>query len=141
MARPGSDVEVLDQARAGHDREMATIDVEDASLIVTMEGADKLWALRSRLEIPLAHVRGARADPTFARDHGYQGLKLGGARVPGVITAGTFRQGGAWVFWDVHDPDQAVVIDLADERYTRLVIGIDDPESAAAGIQEACGRA
>jgi hypothetical protein len=32
------------------------------------------------------------------------------------------------VFWDVHDPAGAVVIHLADERYARLVIGVDDPK-------------
>ncbi len=116
---------------------MATVAVENASLVVTMEGADKLWALRSRLEMLLAHVSGIRADPTFAHDHRYDGFKAGGARIPGVLTAGTFNQQGDWVFWDVHDPDQAVVIDLVDERYTRLVVGVDDPEATVALVEQA----
>ncbi|MGH7747958.1 MAG: hypothetical protein ACREQ5_24835, partial [Candidatus Dormibacteria bacterium] len=73
---------------------------------------------------------GARADPAFAREHSLEGLKLGGARIPGVITAGTFHQKGDRVFWDVHDPDRVVVVELADERYARLVVGVDDPAAA-----------
>ena len=116
---------------------MATINVEGDKLVVTMEGADKLWALRSRLDIPLAHVSDVRADATFARDHRYDGVKAGGARIPGVLTAGTFRQHGDWVFWDLHDPDRAVVIDLTDERYARLVVGVDDPPTTVARIEAA----
>ena len=37
---------------------MVDISVHDALATFEVEGADKLWALRSRLEIPLAHIRG-----------------------------------------------------------------------------------
>jgi hypothetical protein len=42
---------------------MAQVQIEGDDLIVEMEGLDKLWALKSRLVIPLANVRGATADP------------------------------------------------------------------------------
>ena len=60
-----------------------------------------------------------------------------GTYVPGVITAGTFYQDGKRVFWDVHDPEKAVVIDLHDERYNELVVQVADPESAVRLIQNA----
>jgi hypothetical protein len=53
----------------------------------------------------------------------------------GVITAGTFYQEGERVFWDVHDPEKTVVIQLGDERYARLVIEVDDPRATVAAIQ------
>jgi hypothetical protein len=34
----------------------ASISISRDSLVVDIEGADKLWALKSRLAIPLAHV-------------------------------------------------------------------------------------
>jgi hypothetical protein len=40
-------------------------------------------------------------------------------------------------FWDVHDLERALIIDLADERYDRLVIEVDDPRATAAGINQA----
>jgi len=60
-----------------------------------------------------------------------------GTNVPGVITAGTFYQDGKRVFWDVHDPNKTIVIDLHDERYNELVVEVDDPQAAVALIQSA----
>ena len=42
---------------------MAKVHIDGDSLIVEIEGSDKLWALKSRLIIPLANVLGATADP------------------------------------------------------------------------------
>ena len=98
-------------------------------------GFDKLWSLKSRLEIPLAHVRGATADPGVAHDRG--GWRGPGTYVPGVLTAGTFHQDGDRVFWDVHDPAQAIIVELDDERYQRLVVQVDDPKSTAETINRA----
>ena len=112
---------------------MAQVSIEGGDLIVEMEGWDKLWALKSRLTIPLSNVRGATADPGMAREP--KGWKLAGSQVPGVITAGSFRQDGERVFWDVHDPAKAVVIELADERFARLVIEVPDPAETVSLIE------
>ena len=40
------------------------------------------------------------------------------------------------VFWDVHDPDKAIAIDLRDEHYGHLVIEVDDPEREIGRIQQ-----
>jgi hypothetical protein len=106
------------------------------ALVVHVRGMDQLWALKSRLEIPLAHVVGAEVDPEIAREW-HKGIRAGGTHVPGVITAGTFYQDGERVFWDVHDPDKTVVIHLKDERYTRLVIEVENPHATAVAIQGA----
>jgi hypothetical protein len=106
------------------------------ALVVHGQGMDRLWALKSRLEIPLAHLVGAEVDPQVARGW-HKGIRAGGTHVPGVITAGTFYQEDERVFWDVHDPERAIVIHLKDERYAKLVIEVDNPASTAAAIQGA----
>jgi hypothetical protein len=116
---------------------MARVEVAGEQLTVQLEGMDKLWTFKSRLEIPLAHVTDAEADPEVVR--GWKGWRGPGAQVPGVIVAGTFHHQGDRVFWDVHDPAKAVVIHLADERYARLVIGVDDPAATVAAIRRALG--
>jgi hypothetical protein len=50
-----------------------------------VEGLDKLWALKSRLEIPLAHIRGPRLDPVAARGW-WHGVRAPGTYLPGVVT-------------------------------------------------------
>lgn len=112
---------------------MAHVHIEDEKLIIEMEGLDKLWSLRSRLEIPLGNVRGATADPGIVSEP--KGVRAPGTHVPGVITAGTFHIDGERVFWDVHDPAKAVVIELADERYARLVVQVADPRDTVARIE------
>ena len=42
---------------------------------------------------------------------------------------------GEEVFWDVHDPEKTVVIRLKDEKYSRLVVKVDDPPATVADIQ------
>jgi hypothetical protein len=114
---------------------MAQVHIEDGMLVVEIEGLDKLWALKSRLEIPLVNVRGATADPGIVKEP--KGVRAPGAHVPGVVTAGTFHIEGERVFWDVHDPTKAVVIELADERYARLVIQVADPDDTVAQVEHA----
>ncbi|MFJ2775761.1 hypothetical protein [Kitasatospora sp. NPDC087315] len=106
---------------------MAHVSVSNGLLVVEIEGLDRLWAVKSRIEIPLGNVRGATLDPGILREP--KGVKAGGTYFPGLITAGTFRSGGEWVFWDVKNPARAVVIELADERYSRLIVEVDDPHA------------
>jgi hypothetical protein len=92
--------------------------------------------LKSSLEIPLAHIAEIRADPTIA--HGWwQGLRMPGTNIPGVLTAGTFYHDGKRVFWDVHNPENTVVIELKDERYNELIVEVADPKTAVNLVQAA----
>lgn len=117
---------------------MARISIEGEDLVVEIEGLDKLWALKSRLVIPLVNVRGATADPGMIKEP--KGIRAPGAHVPGVITAGTFHIDGERVFWDVHDGTRAVVIELADQRYARLVVEVADPPAAVAFVEKSITR-
>lgn len=122
---------------------MAGIELTPTLLIVHVTGLDQLWALKSRLEIPLIHVRRVDVAEETAREglHGaWKGLRLPGTSVPGVIAAGSFYSHGEWVFWDVHDPDKAIVIELTGEQYTRLVIQVDDPATVIVAIRQALAR-
>jgi hypothetical protein len=118
---------------------VAEVEVTENALIVHVRGMDRLWALKSRLEIPLSHLVGAEVDPGLARKW-HKGIRAGGTHVPGVITAGTFYQEDERVFWDVHDPVKTVVIQLRDERYARLVIEVENPSAMAAAIQAVPGE-
>ena len=118
---------------------LISIDSERRLLTAEFQGLDKLWTLKSRLEIPLAHVRGATHDPGIAREP--KGIRVAGTYLPGVITAGRFRHDGERLFWDVKNPAKAVVIELADaESYDRLVIEVDDPRATVALIEQSIAR-
>ena len=46
---------------------MVEISISGETLHVEVKGLDKLWSFKSRLEIPVAHIRAVRADTSIAR--------------------------------------------------------------------------
>ncbi len=119
---------------------MTELSVSDGKLIVEVKGWDKLWSLRSHLAIPVVDVVRVYADPEIAQ-HWWKGLRLAGTHVPGIIAAGTFYQHGDWVFWDVHNPEKAVVVELRHERYAKLIVEVENPSETVSAIQTKLARA
>lgn len=115
---------------------MVELSIGEGKLMLHVRGADKLWSFKSSLEIQLVHIAAVRADPEVARGW-WHGIRMPGTNLPGMIIAGTFYQDGKRVFWDVHDPEKTIVIDLHDERFNQLVVEVADPESAVKLIQNA----
>jgi hypothetical protein len=115
---------------------MVDLIISGGNLVVHVRGADQLWAFKSSLEIPLVHIANIKADPAIA--HGWwHGIRMPGTNVPGVLTAGTFYQDGRRVFWDVHNPDNTVVIELKDGRYQELIVEVADPKAAVELVKAA----
>lgn len=118
---------------------MVNVSVLDGRAVFQVEGRDQLWALRSRLEIPLTHITAAEFDPAQVGTW-WHGWKLVGTDVPGLFAAGTFYYHHELVFWDVHDPSLAVIISLDHERYKKLIVEVEDPEDVVRRIREALPR-
>lgn len=118
---------------------MVEVSINGDKLLLEVKGLDKLWALKSRLEIPLAHVAGVHVNTKSINDW-WMGLRMPGTHLPGVIAAGTFYQDGKRVFWDVHDPNKAIAIELNDERYNTLIIEVADTDSVMSLIRSSIGR-
>jgi hypothetical protein len=95
------------------------------TMILEVEGMHKLWAFRSRIEVPAADVIAVRLDPRAASLP--QGKRSPGTHLPGKITAGTFVEEGRTTFWDVKNPQDALVIDLKNPTYQRFVVEVEDP--------------
>lgn len=118
---------------------MARVSIDDDRLTVELLGLHKLWAFKKRISVPLAHVRGATVDPGMV--HEPKGLRAPGLHVPGVAVIGTFHRDGSKHFWDVRNRTDAIVIELADEDYSRLIVDVDDPRSVVDAINRAAPRA
>lgn len=107
-------------------------------LVVSMRGWDRLWTLRRRIDVPLAHVRGATADPGVHRESA--GVRAPGTYLPKVITAGTYYKDGERTFWNLRGSQEAVVVELTGERFARLVLGVPDARAAAERIERSLSR-
>jgi hypothetical protein len=118
---------------------MVHISSEGGKLMLAVEGWDKLWAFKSRLEIPQENIRSVRADPKVAKGL-WKGIRAPGTHLPGVIIAGTYYQKGQRIFWDVKDPQKTIVIELSDERYNQLIVEVEDPTRAVLEIQGMISR-
>ena len=66
-------------------------------------------------------------------------MKVWGANLPGVITAGTFYRKGRVVFYDTHKPENTIVVDIDHEDYDQLILQVRDPEWAVKTITDAVG--
>ena len=118
---------------------MVEITIENSKMSVKVEGADRLWSLKSHLEIPLEHVAEARMDAETA-SRWFEGLRIGGTGIPGVFKAGTYLDKDGRVFWDVRHPEKTVVIKLLGGLYKELIVEVENPESVAAMINDAISK-
>jgi len=114
---------------------MATITIDAGQVSISMSRLDRILALKGELTIPLEHITGITIRPEEARSW-FHGLRIG-TSIPGVLIAGTFYTGDGKVFYDVHNPEQTIAIELQDDSYQRVIVQVDDPETTAALIAAA----
>ena len=115
---------------------MVDIQIEGDKAVFEVEGWDKMWAVKSRVEIPLARIKGAHTDPHPAMGW-FDGLKLAGTGLPNIFKAGTFYQQGGLIFWDVSHPEKTIVVELDHEHYSKLIVEVADTDAAVRMIREA----
>src|SRR5687767_6026210 len=114
---------------------MPTIELTESELILHLGFWEKLVAVHGSLRIPLAHVRGATEDPGYFTAN--MGLRAPGTYLPGIIAAGTYYHQGDRQFVYMTRRSHPVVIELAGERWARIVIGVAEARATAARINAA----
>jgi hypothetical protein len=107
------------------------VSIEGDVAVLQVQGFDKLWAFRSRLEIPLAHIVDAEINHEQV-GRWWHGVKVMGTELPGLFAAGTFYYHGELVFWDVRNLANAVILSLDHERYKKLIVEVPDPAATVA---------
>jgi len=102
---------------------MASLRVSTDTIEVRFTRVEKLLGLVRDLDVPLsAVVSVVLADKGVTA---VRGIRAPGLGVPGVRLIGTWRGQGRTLVSVTRD-QPAVVIDLGDQRYARLIIGADD---------------
>ena len=105
-------------------------------IVITMRGADTVWALRRSIRLPRRGLLRAQvADLSSLRP---SGLRLPGTEIPGVLRAGSYGRAPNRDFWDVRTGPQVLVLTLADGlRYRRIVVQPRDLDAALAALPQA----
>ncbi len=120
---------------------MTNIELTEDKLLLTVRGFDVILALKKHLEVALAHVKGAEVGVApAARERLKSSLRLPGTYLPGIITAGSYREDGRWMFWDVHSGEQAITIWIEHERYDAIIVDVDEPAAAVEKIRARLGE-
>lgn len=109
---------------------MVHIEKESGNFVFEVQGMHKVWALKSRLTIPAAHI----ANVYTATDEmkNFFAFRMMGTRIPGLITAGSFVAQEGCIFCDIMHRDKCIVVELRDEHYDKLVIEVEDVQEAIA---------
>ena len=109
---------------------MAEVLILDSSIKVKMSFSETIGALQRSFEIPLQNVRGATTDNSYIKPGWENGLgfRSPGTGFPGLIAEGTFRKNGQKVLSLWRRGQQVVVIELANSKWDRLVIGSNDAD-------------
>jgi len=115
---------------------MTTVTLENDILTVTIEGFDRFFALRNKVQVHANHIVQV-GQATDKAKKWLQGIRLGGSHIPGVISAGIFYERGGLVFWDVHHADNAIFIALKNEQFKELVIEVRNPAEVLEMIKKA----
>jgi hypothetical protein len=118
---------------------MVTVRVEGGNAIFEVEASHKLWALKSRIELPLTHIKQVYIDPEPPMGW-LDGLNLMGTDLPHYFRAGTFWLHGSWAFFDVRHPEKTIVVELENEHYAKLIVEVEDPQATVQMLQEHLNR-
>ena len=114
---------------------MPVLELTKDELVVHLRLWEAVASLQKSIRIPLTHVRGATADD------GYRGRELGlrapGTGLPGILHAGTFYKDGDRQFVFIARKTHPVVIELANEKWRRIVLGVEDARRTAAAVSAA----
>lgn len=114
---------------------MTTIHLADDTLSVRLTRRERLAGLLRDVDVPLAAVRDVGVVPDGAA--AARGLRSPGLGLPGVRLVGTWRGRGHRALVVVHGRRPAVRIRLEGERWTELLLGVEDPHATAAAVRRA----
>ena len=104
---------------------MVSLTSEDSTFIFEIKGWHKIWALESKIRVTKEQIIKAyqnKEEFTF-----WKGFRMPGTEIPGYIAAGTFYKKGR-NFWDVMNKNKAIIIELNNHYYKRLIIEVENPE-------------
>jgi len=116
---------------------MASVVREGEELVVRLTALERVMSVHRDLRIPLASVRSVAVvdDPIRLIQGMTRNWKIAGGYLPGRFAYGTFRDVSVRrrLFAAVsRSQTRGLEIVLDGARYTRLILGVDDPETVRA---------
>lgn len=118
---------------------MARFQVGTSAVEIDLSFADELMSLHGKFTVPYAHIQAVSTDRV--PDAMFRGVRIG-TNLPGVKVAGTFIAADGITYYDFHDPERCITLDLSHDRYRKVVVEVDrddDPAAIAGAIRSRLG--
>lgn len=116
-------------------RMSGTISINGDDLVFEIHGVDEILAIKRSISIPLEHVVSVSTDRVPWNP--FQQLRVAGSSLPGVVKDGRFITSDGMVFFEEHDPEKCITVQLSHETYKKIVFQVEDKEAAAMMIRGA----
>ena len=110
---------------------MARLLIADDTVTIDMSRGERFEAAHGDQTFPRSAITGARAVPDCIAE--VHGLKWAGTELPG-IRVGSFHEDQRVTFAVCHGHKPGIVIDLANDKYDRVVLTVENPEEIAARL-------
>ncbi len=94
----------------------------------------KILAVKGSFKIPLKHIQSIT---TQLQKPTWKEIRVPGTNLPGLIKAGTYYTDKGKQFWFVTKGKGILNIELKNESYKRIILGIDDNVKWAKKISDA----
>lgn len=105
---------------------MVSVTSNENEFIFDILGSHKFWAFENKIKVSKDKIiRAYQSNDEFTF---WIGWKMPGTQVPWVITAGTFIKKGKRNFWDVCNKKNAIIVELKDSYYHKLIIEVEYPD-------------
>jgi hypothetical protein len=104
---------------------MPRYEITDTHLIVHLNLLDRIKTLRKSFAVSKENIRGATEDQGVIP--GELGIRAPGTGLPHVVYAGTFFKRFERQFVSWHRGESAVVVELKDHKFARLILGSKEP--------------
>jgi len=112
-----------------------TVTIEDGNLVFELHGVDEFLSIKRSISIPLQHVVSVSTERVPWQP--FKQIRVAGTSFPGVIKDGRFLSSNGMMFFEMHDPDKCVTVNLDHERYKKIVFEVENKEATAKQINDA----
>jgi uncharacterized protein len=107
---------------------MAHLLITDDAITINMSRGERFEAAHGDQTFPRSAISGARAVPDCIAE--VHGLKWAGTELPG-IRVGSFHEDQRVTFAVCHGHKPGIVIDLANSKYDRVILTVENPVEIA----------
>ncbi|MBC7642356.1 MAG: hypothetical protein H7174_08470 [Flavobacterium sp.] len=108
---------------------MVSIIKQNNQFIFNIIGFHKFFALKSKIIVNQEDILNIYQNREEIKL--FKGWRLG-TEIPGIITAGEFREKGIINFWDMCKKKNTIIVELKNHRYNKLYVEVENPEAMIA---------